>query len=159
MKLPTVVLLLFIFLLALFVALNRGVFVQPAELSFGVMTLQLPFGLLMLGLLVTAIVVAILFAVYVQTGALLEVRRYSRELQACRELAESAEASRLAELRQTVEAALARLEERQQAFEAGLSAEIAQLGSGLHVSLEESVNSLAASLGELEDRLERERRL
>ena len=51
MKLPTLLLLLLIFLLAAFTALNWGVFVQPAELSFGVATLQLPFGLLMLGLL------------------------------------------------------------------------------------------------------------
>ncbi|PKO64106.1 MAG: Signal transduction histidine kinase [Betaproteobacteria bacterium HGW-Betaproteobacteria-16] len=151
-------LLLLIFLLAAFTALNWGVFVQPAELSFGVATLQLPFGLLMLGLLVAVALVFILFAIYVQTGALLEVRRHTRELQACRELAEKAEASRLSELRHVFEVAAEKQENRQQAFEARLTAEVAQLGSGLRVSMEESVNSLAACIGELEDRLERDRR-
>jgi uncharacterized integral membrane protein len=155
MKLPTLLLLLLIFLLAAFTALNWGVFVQPAELSFGVATLQLPFGLLMLGLLVAVTLVFILFAIYVQTG---EVRRHTRELQACRELAEKAEASRLSELRHAFEAAAEKQESRQQAFEARLTAEVAQLGSGLRVSMEESVNSLAACIGELEDRLERDRR-
>ncbi len=158
MKLPTLLLLLLIFLLAAFTALNWGVFVQPAELSFGVATLQLPFGLLMLGLLVAVALVFILFAIYVQTGALLEVRRHTRELQACRELAEKAEASRLSELRHVFEVAAEKQENRQQAFEARLTAEVAQLGSGLRVSMEESVNSLAACIGELEDRLERDRR-
>jgi len=158
MKLPTLLLLLLIFLLAAFTALNWGVFVQPAELSFGVATLQLPFGLLMLGLLVAVTLVFILFAIYVQTGALLEVRRHTRELQACRELAEKAEASRLSELRHVFEVAAEKQENRQQAFEARLTAEVAQLGSGLRVSMEESVNSLAACIGELEDRLERDRR-
>jgi biopolymer transport protein ExbB/TolQ len=158
MKLPTLLLLLLIFLLAAFTALNWGVFVQPAELSFGIVTFQLPFGLLMLGLLVAATLVFILFAIYVQTGALLEVRRHTRELQACRELAEKAEASRLSELRHAFEAAAEKQENRQQAFEARLTAEVAQLGSGLRVSMEESVNSLAACIGELEDRLERDRR-
>lgn len=158
MKLPTLLLLLLIFLLAAFTALNWGVFVQPAELSFGIATLQLPFGLLMLGLLVAVALVFILFAIYVQTGALLEVRRHTRELQACRELAEKAEASRLSELQHAFEVAAEKQENRQQAFEARLTAEVAQLGSGLRVSMEESVNSLAACIGELEDRLERDRR-
>jgi biopolymer transport protein ExbB/TolQ len=158
MKLPTVLLLFLILLLAVFTALNWGVFVQPAELSFGITSLQVPFGLLMLGLLVVVTLVFILFAVYVQTGALLEVRRHTRELQACRELAEKAEASRLAELRLAFESAAEKQKNQQQAFEARLTAEVAQLGSGLRVSMEESVNSLAACIGELEDRLERERR-
>lgn len=158
MKLPTLLLLLLIFLLAAFTALNWDVFVHPAELSFGVAALQLPFGLLMLGLLVGVTLVFILFAIYVQAGALLEVRRHARELQGCRELAEKAEASRLTELRQAFEVAAEKQENRQLAFEARLTAEVAQLGSGLRVSMEESVNSLAACIGELEDRLERERR-
>ena len=158
MKLHTFLLLSLIVLLAIFTALNWSVFVQPADLSFGIVSLSLPFGLLMLVLLTAVALVFILFAIYVRTGSLIEVRRHARELQSCRELAEKAEASRLTELRHTFEAAAAQQESRQQAFEARLTAEVAQLGSGLRVSMEESVNSLAACIGELEDRLERERR-
>lgn len=158
MKLHTFLLLSLIVLLAMFTALNWSVFVQPAMLSFGIVSLQLPFGLLMLGLLTGVALVFILFAIYVQTGALLEVRRYTRELQACRELAENAEASRLSELRQAFETAAEKQSERQQAFEARLTAEVAQLASGLRAGMEESVNSLAACIGELEDRLERQQR-
>ena len=154
MRLPVFLLLLVIFLVAAFAMLNWGVFVAPSELSFGFVSVQLPFGLLMLGLMVFVTVLFILFAIYVQTAALLEVRRHARELQACRELAEKAEASRLTELRNIFETAAQQQRSQQQEFEAKLHARVDQLDNTLRASMEESTNSLAAYIGELEDRLE-----
>ncbi|PKO92236.1 MAG: Signal transduction histidine kinase [Betaproteobacteria bacterium HGW-Betaproteobacteria-1] len=151
-------LLLLILLIAAFTMLNWGVFVAPAELSFGIVSAQLPFGLLMLGLMVVVTVLFILFAIYVQTAALLEVRRHARELQASRELAEKAEASRLTELRNVFEAAIQQQRNQQDSFEARLHARVDQLDNTLRASMEESTNSLAAYIGELEDRLERGKR-
>jgi Na+-transporting methylmalonyl-CoA/oxaloacetate decarboxylase gamma subunit len=158
MRLPTFLLLLLILLIAAFTMLNWGVFVAPAELSFGIVSAQLPFGLLMLGLMVVVTVLFILFAIYVQTAALLEVRRHARELQASRELAEKAEASRLTELRNVFEAAIQQQRNQQDSFEARLHARVDQLDNTLRASMEESTNSLAAYIGELEDRLERGKR-
>ncbi len=158
MRLPTFLLLLVILLVAAFTMLNWGVFVAPAELSFGIVSVQWPFGLLMLGLLVGMTLVFILFAIYVQTAALLEVRRHARELQASRELAEKAEASRLTELRNVFENAIQLQRSQQQDFEARLHSRVDQLDNTLRTSMEESTNSLAAYIGELEDRLERGKR-
>jgi len=158
MRLPVFLLLLVIFLVTAFTMLNWGVFVAPAELSFGFASVQLPFGLLMLGLMVFVTAIFIMFAVYVQTGALLEVRRHTRELQASRELAEKAEASRLTELRNIFETAAQQQRSHQQEFEARLYARVDQLDNTLRASMEESTNSLAAYIGELEDRLERGKR-
>lgn len=158
MRPPTFLLLLVILLVAAFTMLNWGVFVAPAELSFGFVSVQLPFGLLMLGLMVFVTILFILFAIYVQTGALLEVRRHAREMQASRELAEKAEASRLTELRNVFENAIQLQRSQQQDFETRLHARVDQLDNILRTSMEESTNSLAAYIGELEDRLERGKR-
>jgi|SRR5690554_3433596 biopolymer transport protein ExbB/TolQ len=155
MKLPTLLLLLLIMVTAFFAAMNWGVFVQPIELSFGVVSAQLPFGLIMLGLLTIAILASILFAMYVQARALLETRRHVRDLEACRNLVEKAEASRFVELRQAFEAAIERQELRHKAFEEEIHAAITKHAAESRAHLDESVNSLAAYIGELEDRLER----
>jgi DNA-binding transcriptional regulator of glucitol operon len=42
-------------------------------------------------------------------------------------------------------------------FKTGVFAKVDQLGTVLHSSLEESTNSLAACIGELEDRIDRTR--
>ena len=57
----------------------------------------------------TLLLLLILTAIALQTSALLETRRHSRELQASRELADQAEASRFNELRNFLEVELLKL--------------------------------------------------
>ena len=109
MKLSTLLLLLILTAIAAFTALNWHVFITPTELSLGFTTAQIPLGLVMLGLLAFLTSLFLGFVVYLQTSALLETRRHSRELQASRELADQAEASRFNELRKFLEVELLKL--------------------------------------------------
>ena len=109
MKLSTLLLLLILTAIAAFTALNWHVFITPTELSLGFTTAQIPLGLVMLGLLAFLTSLFLGFVVYLQTSALLETRRHSRELQASRELADQAEASRFNELRNFLEVEVLKL--------------------------------------------------
>lgn len=157
MKFLTLALLLILAAIAVFIALNWGAFVAPADLSLGFTVIQMPFGMVMLGLLVFVTVLFLIYAVTLQTSALLEVRRYSRDLQTSRELADKAEASRFTELRIVLEAEMLKQADQHEEFKTSVFAKVDQLGDALHSSLEESTNSLAACIGELEDRIDRAR--
>ncbi len=154
MRLPTLLLLSVLLLVAAFSVLNWGVIVAPTELSLGFASVQMPLGLLMLGLLVLVCALFLVYIVYLQASALLETRRHTRELRSNRELADQAEASRFTELRTFLEAGQAQGSARHDAAQAALLARIAQLEQSLRELVEQQANSLAASIGELEDRLE-----
>ena len=113
---------------AVFAALNWGVIMAPTTLSLGFAQVQAPLGLVLLGLIALLTAAFVLYLLYLQTSVLLEARRHARELQASRELADQAEASRFTELRAVLETRLTEVE-----------------------------NSLSAQLGELRERLERSR--
>ena len=143
MKIYSLSLLFILALVAIFTALNWGTFVTPTEVSLGVTVASVPLGLVLLGFLVVITALFLAFVVYLQTSALLETRRYSKELQASRDLADKAEASRFTELRTALEA------ERLTVI-----ARIDQVRAELQTSIEQSDNTLAAYIGELEDRLD-----
>lgn len=144
MKARWIVLAVLFALLALFAVVNWSAFVAPTRLNLLVATVEAPLGLLMLAV---AVVMAVVFLVYVaiqQAGAIAEARRYAKELQAQRELADQAEASRFTELRGWIEQQLAQRQQR-----------IDVLESALNTRINETGNSLAAALGEIEDKLDR----
>jgi len=115
---------------ALFALANWGAFTALAPLSLGVTTVQAPLGLIMLGLVVFVCVLFTAWMITMQAAALLEARRQTKALQAQRDLADRAEASRFTELR-----------------------------ADLMARLDEMANANAAYFGQLEDRLERAQRL
>ena len=143
MKIYSLSLLFILALVAIFTAQNWGTFVTPTEVKLGFMIASVPLGLVLLGFLVVITALFLAFVVYLQTSALLETRRYSKELQASRDLADKAEASRFTELRTALEA------ERLTVI-----ARIDQVRAELQTSIEQSGNTLAAYIGELEDRLD-----
>lgn len=155
MKLSTLLLLLVLTAIAAFAALNWNVFITPTELSLGFTTTQIPLGLVMLGLLIFVTALFLLFVLYLQTSALLETRRQSRELKASRELADQAEASRFSELRDVIEAEFLKLKNQHAASQSEEMARSEQLEKNLRSATEQSGNTLAAYIGELEDRLEK----
>ena len=143
MKAYSISLLVILALLGIFTALNWGTLVTPTAVSLGVAVVNVSLGLVLLGFLAIITALFLAFVVYLQTSALLETRRYSRELQASRELADKAEASRFTELRSALEA------ER-----LTVVARIDQVRQELQTSIDQSGNTLAAYIGELEDRLQ-----
>jgi hypothetical protein len=155
MQFHTVLLIVVLALITLFTALNWGTFIAPTALSLGFTTVTAPLGLIMLGLLVLLTVLFLIFLVYLQTSVLLESRRHNRELREQRQLADQAEASRFTELRGYVEGELGKLTARGEEASARVLARIDQAEQQVRSDVEQSGTTLAAYIGELEDRIER----
>jgi hypothetical protein len=155
MKAPTLLLLVVLAVVVVFAAANWSVITAPTTVSVLVADIQAPLGLLLLGITVLISALFLIFVVYLQTGVLLDARRHSRELQAQRELADKAEASRFTDLRLYLDAELRRLGEQVAQSQAVVTARIDLAQQDLRTTIEQSGNSLAAHFGELEDRLER----
>ena len=155
MRFFTLLLLLILTVTGAIASLNWAAFVTPVDLSLGFAVIHMPIGLLMLGLLVCITVLFLLYVVYLQTSSLLETRRLSRKLEANIALAEKAEASRFTELRSALESEMVKQANREAESRSALLTKIDQLGKELNVSLGQSTNTLAAHIGEFEDRFVR----
>lgn len=132
-------------LLAIFAIVNWGTFITPTHLSLVVTSVEAPLGLVMLGFTAVLAAVLLAYALKVQINALSDTRRQSEELRRQRELADQAEASRFTELRQYLEQELASVKQAQQDSEQRFRDELAT-----------STNTLAACIGEVDERLERQ---
>ncbi|MHB1201057.1 MAG: hypothetical protein ACYCZ6_16175 [Polaromonas sp.] len=155
MRIRTIVLILAIVLLAAFVALNVDEFMRVSVLSLGFMTVQVSLGLLMLALLGAATAVFLGSALYMQSTNLLEMRKHTRELNTQRELADKAEASRFTELQNFLAAQAAAEQQREAATAAILTEHLARLQQALLARIEQSDNTMAAFMGQIDDKLER----
>ena len=155
MRLRTVLLVLAMVLLAGFVALNVDEFTRVSTLSLGFTSIQVSLGLVMLALLVATLLVFLGSALYMQSRHVLEARTHTKALDAQRELADKAEASRFTELRAYLETLAQAEQQRETALGVVLSDRFAQQQQILLARLEQSDNTLAAFIGQLEDRLTR----
>ena len=155
MRAKSIFLVLFIAVVAAFVALNVSEFTRASVLSLGFTSVQVPLGLVMLALLAAVAVIFLGVMIYMQSSNLLETRNYARELSTQRELADKAEASRFTELRQYLEAQAASQQRREQAAEQVLGERFAAQNRVLMARVEQSDNTLAAYMGQLEDQIER----
>jgi uncharacterized integral membrane protein len=155
MRIRTLLLAILVLAVVLFAALNWVTFTTPTALSLGVATVQAPLGLIMLCLLVAATALFLAWVIYLQGSVLLETRRQAKELQAQRDLADKAEASRFTELRQFMSAELTRVTQSSSETRSNLLSRLDALEQRQRAALEQTGNSLAAAIGELEDRLER----
>jgi uncharacterized integral membrane protein len=158
MYLRTLLLLLVLGASAVFAAVNWRAFMTPTSLSLVFTTVQAPLGLIMLGLAAILTVLFLVFLVYLQTSAIVEARRYARELRAQRELAEQAETSRFTELRGFLEAELPKLADQTANLRTDVQTRLGQLDQDLRSAIEQAGNTLAAYIGEFEDRLERRKK-
>lgn len=144
MNLRSGLVILVMALIAVFSALNWSVLMAPTDLSLGFGAVKAPLGLIMLGLIVALAAVFLIYIVVLQAGMMSESRRVAKELKAQRELADKAEASRFDELRQL-----------HSADQQSLLARIDQLDRELRSALEAQANGINATLGEIDDRLQR----
>ena len=153
MRFRTILMVLAILLVAGFVALNVDEFTRVSVLSLGFTTIQVSLGLVMLLLLIAALVVFLGSTLYMQSKHVLEARTHTRELNTQRELADKAEASRFTELRAyLVEQTLAE-QRRESALGTVLADRFSQQQQVLLSRMEQMDNTLAAHIGQLEDRL------
>lgn len=159
MKIRTLLLILFILLVAGFVALNFAQILKPTALSFGFTEVQAPLGLVLLAMLAAVLIVFLATLVYQQTTHMMEVRRVTREASEQRTLADKAEASRFTELRNFLQAEMQATAAREIDLAEKLHLKVDRLQVAMTEVIEQNGNGLSASLGELEDRLERQYQL
>ena len=155
MNLRSALLVLVLVALALFSLLNWTAFTTPTTLSLGFAEVQAPLGLIMLA--VTAVVSA-LFLFYIvvqQAGVIMETRRNTKELNAQRDLADKAEASRFSELRSFLDTELRKIEAQGAAATREIASRVDVLQQQLQAKLDESTRSLSACVGEVDEKLDR----
>jgi type III secretory pathway component EscR len=155
MYLRTLLILVVLGTLILFAAINWTAFVSPFKLSVVFTAVEAPLGLVLLGIVGLLTLLFLIYLVFLQSSSLLESRRQARELQNQREIVEQAEASRFSQLRSYLEAELQELARRNDNDQAALLAKLDALERDLRSTVEQSVNSLAAYLGEIDDKLEK----
>ncbi len=136
-----------VILIAAFLIINWSLFAAPASLNLLVTSVQIPVGVVMLGLFAVIILALTVYVGMWQSTFLSEYRRQARELQVQRTLADDAEASRFTELGALVRTELAGLEQRM-----GVSLD------ALRSEFRDTESSIAATLGELDDRIHRNAR-
>ena len=103
MNLRTLSLLITVALIALLAAFNWNTLAAPSVVSLGVTDVQAPLGVLMLALTCLLGVFFVAYVLWLQGSVLMEARRHAKEMQAQRDLADKAEASRFTELRTVLE--------------------------------------------------------
>lgn len=139
-----ILVLILVLLFGAFVVVNWSVFLAPTSLSLLVTSVQAPLGLLMLGALAAVTAACGGTMVWWQARVLLETRRHTQELQTQRALADQAEASRFTALQGVIQAEVGRLAER-----------VDTSAGQTRQALQDSGNTLAAYIGEVEDKLDR----
>ena len=155
MHIRTIIISLIVLATAALAALNWGALSAPSTINFGVTTMEAPLGLIMLGLTTALVAVFVAYVVYLHSSVMLEARRHNKEMSAQRELADKAEASRFTELRNYLDTQRQQSTAADTQAHAALLARLEQLEKTLAQRAEQTDNSLAAHVGELEDRLER----
>src|SRR5262249_57814000 len=106
-------------------------FMAPTTLSLVVATVEAPLGLILLVVLGLLTLLFLLYVVYLQSSILVENRRNARELQAQRELADQAEASRFSQLRLFLEKEVVGVEGKTEESKIAVLAKLEALGRDL----------------------------
>jgi Mg2+/citrate symporter len=155
MYLRTLLIVVVLGSLSIFAALNWGAVTTQTPLSLGFASVEAPLGMILLVILGLLTLLFLVYIVYLQSSALIESRRYAREIQAQREIAENAEASRFKQLQSFLETELRRFNDQSVEIKGAVLTRLDELDREMRASVEQSGNALAAYIGEIEDRLER----
>lgn len=154
MRTRAVILIVAILLIAGFAALNWAEIIRPSQVWFGPFLMDAPLGAILLGLLAVAVVIFAVAAGAMRTQSLVESRQHFKTLEAQRDLADRAEASRFTDLRQHLDAKLNELRERDSISATEFEKSVVQGQRELRTQLEQINRTIAARLTELEHRLD-----
>ena len=124
-----------LFAIAAFIALNWSAITMSTTLSLGVASIQAPLGFLMLALLVLFTVLFLVFVIYSKTSVFFKDRHHSQEMQATQELADNAETSRFTELRELLSSELKKQADLYLETTATVLAKLEQLDSNLRSAI------------------------
>ena len=124
-------------LIGLFAALNWAVISQSTTLNLGLMQVQGPLGVVLLGLTALLAVVFVVYVLYMQTAMLLDSRRQAKDMAEQRNLADQAELSRFTELRAYMQGELMLANQRSEEQHAQLLAKLDRLEANLGTHIEQ----------------------
>lgn len=143
-----------ILLVAGFAALNWSEFMRPMPLNFGAQVVDAPLGAIMLGVFAVTLLVFLVSSAVHESRWLAESRRHAKTLQAQRDLAEKAEASRFTDLSHQLDSHLRESRHREAIAATELEKAMVQSQRELRSQLEVINRTLDARLGDLEGRIE-----
>lgn len=149
-----VILVVAILLVAGFAALNWSEIVRPSTLLFGPFLMDAPLGAILLGLLALTLVAFLLATAHMRTQSLLETRHHYKTLEAQRELADKAEASRFTDLRQHLDHQLSQLRDRDNIAVGEFQKSVVDSQREMRNQLEQINRTIASRLNEIEHRLD-----
>ncbi len=142
-------------LVAGFAAVNWTAFMASTTLSLVAFDIYAPLGGIMLAALVVLTLLALGFAASWRTSMLLESRRLTRELQSQRELADRAEASRVAELGTRLEAAIRDLKTASEAVPRSMHDRLDALDGSLRQAIGAATGTISTTLETVNEKLDK----
>ncbi len=154
MRSRTLLLVLAAGLVVVFALLNWAEFSRPTPLNLGWTTLSAPLGLILLGLLALAAIAFLASSAVNLSRHVRQEREQSKALQAQRELADRAEASRFIDLRKTLEAHLRETREHDKTAAAEHAQAMVRTQRELRGLLEQMHRAMTMQLGEMEASLD-----
>ena len=124
-------------------------------LSFLAFSVEGPLGLILLGATLAFVAIFAIYAILLRTSVLVETRRHLKELEVQRQLADTAEASRITALSAELERAGASVRAALEETRADNARRADALEQTLLRAFSENEHSLSASLGQVDDKLDR----
>jgi uncharacterized integral membrane protein len=143
-----------ILLVAGFAAQNWPEFTRTSPLNFGVVVEEAPLGLIMLAVFGVTLFILLLGSAMQESRHMLDSSRHAKALQAQRDLAEKAEASRFTDLRQQLDTHLRETRQRESIVSSEFEKAMVQNQRELRSQLDGINRMLDARLNELESRLD-----
>jgi len=153
MRTRTILLVVAILVVAGFAALNWSEMVRSTPLSFGILVTDAPLGLILLGLLFLTLLLFLGSAAAMRTQTLMDYRTQQKSLEAQRDLAEKAEASRFMDLRAHLDQHLRDMRERDAIAASEFDKAMLQSRREVQAQMEQMNRMIAARLNEMEQRL------
>lgn len=156
MRAQTVIVFLSLVLLAGLAALNLDELMRPTGLNLGWQTLaEASLAAVLVGVAVSALLLTLLAGAVDQRKLEDALKLSQEDLAAQRALADKAEGSRLLEVQRHLDLQAQASEHREREMLANLNERLDQVQRALQQQMDQVGNSLAAYIGEVEDRLER----
>ncbi len=153
MHLRTVFLILLLIFCSIFLVVNWEGVMAPVTVNLLYTETQAPLGLILLlgpGLL---IFVCLIYGFIQQAALAMELRRVHRQLQNAQDLASKAELSRFNDLKKDIDQQIKKLQDKSNEQHAALTTKLTAIEEELESNTRVTIDSISASVGEVEDRL------
>ena len=149
MKIQTSLLVIGLFIVIVFVALNWSAITMPTPLSLGVAAVHAPLGFVVLGLLTMFTLLFTVFVIYSKPLGFLMERRRIQKMKAKQELSDKDESLHLTELREQLGAKLKRQTDLYSGLTSTMLVRLEQLDGVLRSVTKELGHTFGAPIGSM----------